>query len=190
MGKEWELKFRAERPEVLDDILRDFALPWEEIPMASTYFDTEQGDLTRRKWTLRLRREGETSVVTMKTAGDGKARGEWEYCAEDVSQAAELLCAQGAPEELAEILRKPVHPVCGARFTRRAVRLSLGETTAELALDSGILFRGDREIPLWEVELELKQGQEQDVTALAEDLCRRFPLTEEKDSKFVRAIRL
>ena len=93
----------------------------------------------------------------------------------------------GAPQELKTLLAAGAAPVCGASFTRQAITLALGETAAELALDLGFLFRGERKAPLCEVELELKFGDENAVKELADELASKYELTEEPRSKFVRA---
>ena len=195
MGRELEVKYAASE-DTLARIARDaavlrLAVSEEMIPMETTYFDSACGALSARKWTLRVRREGMRSVVTMKTAGDGHVRGEWEYEGDTVNDAAERLYALGAPEELAEILREQPIPVCGARFTRRALLLRFPDgSEAELALDSGVLFRAGRQIPLCEMELELKRGAETAMLELAERLAKAYDLRPEKLSKFVRAAAL
>lgn len=190
MGTEFELKFAAKDAAVLEDILKFMGRPAEKIQMATTYYDTSAGALSRRKWTLRLRKENDASVVTFKTAGDGKTRGEWEYEAETLEGSAEKLILLGAPEELADILASGVQPVCGAEFLRRAIRLETDGAALEVALDFGRLFRGNRELPICEVEVELKSGEEAAVREFAGELAERFGLKEEAKSKFVRAVSL
>ena len=190
MGKEWELKYAASGGETLDAILADTALPWQQISMQTTYFDTPDGSLSARKWTLRQRLENGKSIITMKTAGFGGARGEWEYQAPDLKDAGERLTALGAPEALRSLLRGGIVPVCGASFVRRAAIVDLGSAKAELALDAGFLFREDRRLPIFEVELELKDGRMADVATYARELAVRFDLQPEEKSKFVRAVNL
>ena len=190
MGREFELKYAAKDAAVLEKILESMGRTAEEISMATTYYDTADGALSARKWTLRLRQENDDFVVTFKTAGDGKTRGEWEYDADSVEFAATTLVDLGAPQELEELLADGVQPVCGAEFLRRAVALELGGTVLELALDCGRLFRGEKEIPLCEVEVELKRGEEAAVRAFAGELAKKFGLKEETKSKFVRAVNL
>ena len=190
MGREFELKYAVKSVAVLEKILEYIGRTAEEIRMATTYYDTADGALSARKWTLRLRKENDDFVVTFKTAGDGKTRGEWEYNADSVEFAATTLVDLGAPQELEELLADGVQPVCGAEFTRRTVLLELGGTVAELALDSGRLFRGEKEMPLCEMEVELKDGSEAAVRQFAENLAEKFGLVEEPRSKFVRAVNL
>lgn len=190
MGREFELKYTAEKPSVLEDICAFLQGNVRETPMKSTYYDTSGGDLAARKWTLRLRKEGESSVVTMKTAGDGKTRGEWEYKAENVTNAGEKLVKLGAPRELLELLQEEACPVCGAEFLRKAVNVDLDGTVVEVALDAGRLFRGEKESPICEVEVELKAGKEENAVEFAKKLAEKFGLREESRSKFVRAVTL
>lgn len=190
MGKEFELKYTAKNPSVLEDICTFLHRNVRQIPMKSTYYDTPENALSARKWTLRLRKEGEISVVTMKTAGDGKTRGEWEYEAKNLTNAAEKLVGLGSPQELSELLRDGVRPVCGAEFLRKAVDVNLDGAKVEVALDVGRLFKGEKECPICEIEVELKAGNAEKAVEYAEKLAEKFGLRKETKSKFVRAVNL
>ena len=192
---EFELKFAVDRAEILDRIAENPAItermtePIRTIPMETTYYDTEDHRLTAQHWTLRRRMEGATPVVTLKTpAPIPGARNEWETEGTDVLSTVPALIALGAPKELENLTA--VFPICGAKFTRRAVLLQLEGCTAELALDHGQLFRGSRSIPLCELELELKSGPPAAMFALAKELAAAYSLKEEPLSKFFRASRL
>ena len=192
MGIEREWKFRAE-PELLDRIEREAAARYADkktvIRMETTYLDTEDGDFEKRRWTLRVRKENGNPVVTLKTPAENGARGEWEHPG-DTPDAARLL-ALGAPKELDLLLQKPLQETCGARFTRRAIPMELAEgCAAELALDEGILFRGERQIPLCEVEVEYKSGNIAATEALARLLQETYALEQETRSKHLRAAQL
>ena len=60
----------------------------------------------------------------------------------------------------------------------------------EIALDEGVLIGGGREIPLCELEVELKAGSEAAAIQWAQHLAERFCLQEESQSKFRRAFGL
>ena len=60
----------------------------------------------------------------------------------------------------------------------------------ELALDRGVLLGGGKEIPLCEVEVELKSGAPEDAVAFAETMAKDFGLRPEHKSKFRRALAL
>jgi inorganic triphosphatase YgiF len=59
-----------------------------------------------------------------------------------------------------------------------------------LALDSGVLIGGGRETPLCEVELELKEGNQEAMVLYARILAAKFGLVPERKSKFRRALEL
>lgn len=186
MGIEYERKFRAD-PARQEQLLKALDLPTRQIAMETTYYDTPAGDLSRRHVTLRRRMENGNSVCTVKVPAPGGARGEWECLCGRIEEAIAELCKLGAPAELTDWVAGGVIPVCGARFTRLAADLVTPEFTAEVALDRGVLIGGGREIPLCEVELELKSGDRQAMDAYARILAARFGLVPEKKSKFARA---
>lgn len=188
MGREFELKYRAER-EDLEKIRRKFG-DFREISMETTYYDTPLLTLRARRWTLRRRLENGVSVCTVKTPLPDGSRGEWEVEAPDISQGLPKLIALGAPEELARIVRDGVAPFCGARFTRLAKLLPTEDGTVELALDSGVLLGGGRELPFAEVEVELKSGSDRAAECFAQALAAEFGLSIQPKSKLARAMAL
>lgn len=188
MGIEFELKFKA-TPQQQERVRQMFDAPEQTIIMETTYYDTPTGQLSARHYTLRRRIENGCSVCTMKAPAE-LGRGEWELACEDVLEAIPMLCKLGAPKELEMLVKEGLTAVCGARFTRIAKPVKLPEATAELALDSGILLGGGREIPLCEIEVELKTGKPEAVIAFAGQLALGIGLVPEKYSKFRRALAL
>lgn len=192
---EFERKLAVDTAETLDKILTSPAIqqlickPMAEIPMETVYYGDSEGFLTGHLWTLRRRMEGHVSVVTCKTPGDGPySRCEWEVHCDDLITALPLLVEAGAPKKLTGL--NGLYPICGAKFLRRALLLDLGTCKAELALDLGKLFREDREGPICELELELKDGEPTAMLALGDQLCAEYGLHDEPKSKFYRASRL
>lgn len=188
MGREFELKYAA-TPDAQQRIVEAFG-QFHSIQMETTYFDTPDGALSQQQVTLRLRRENDETVCTLKTPLPDGSRGEWECDAPDILEGLEKLQALGAPGALCQTARGGLVPVCGARFTRLAALIPTADGTAELAIDSGILLGGGKEIPLCEVEIEYKSGSDQATLALASQIAGQFGLQPEKDSKFRRALRL
>ena len=188
MGREFELKYRATEEQLknIEAIYGEF----REIRMETTYYDAPDGIFSRLHWTLRRRMENGVSVCTLKSNLSDGSRGEWEVEWGDILSAVPRLIAMGAPKELEEYTRDGVSPTCGARFTRKALTLAAGAGTVELALDQGQLLGGGRELPLAEVEVELKQGRDEDAVAFAQTLASRFGLTQEPKSKLRRALEL
>lgn len=187
MGVEFELKYAA------DDAARRAVLGefdgFSPIAMESIYYDTEKGDLSARRITLRRRRENGLSICTLKMPGSGHARQEFEAESATIDAAIPVLCKLSGWEEL-PVLAASLIPVCGARFTRMVATVVLPECTVEIAVDSGILTGGDQEIPLGEIEVELKSGSEAAAVAFAEALAQRHGLEPEPRSKFRRALDL
>ncbi len=188
MGREFELKYRANAFQI-GKIQAAFG-PFREISMETAYFDTPDHSLSARKWTLRRRLENGISVCTLKIPLADGSRGEWETACGDILAAVPELCNLGAPAELAQLVTAGVTETCGARFTRQAATLTERGATLELALDQGVLLGGGKELPLCEVEVELKEGSEDAVNAFcfALELC--YDLQPEPASKFKRALAL
>jgi len=188
MGIEYELKFRA-TPQQQALVRQMFDAPEQIIAMETTYYDTPSGQLSARHYTLRRRMENGCSICTLKAPAD-LGRGEWELPCTDIWTAIPELCKLEVPKDLEELVKEGLTEVCGARFTRIAKTIQLPEATAELALDSGVLLGGGRQIPLCEIEVELKEGKPEAVAAFAGQLALGIGLTPEKFSKFRRALAL
>lgn len=188
MGTEFELKYSA--TETVQAQLLSLTKNWETITMETTYYDTPSGALSRRNYTLRRRLENGISICTVKTPAPQGARGEWEVPCNNIYEAIPKLCKLGGPAELTELVKEGLQSICGARFTRQAATVQQGQTVLELALDRGILFSGEQQQPLCEIEVELKSGLRTDALTYASMLAHRFSLTPESHSKFRRALAL
>ena len=194
MGKETEYKLAVGDLQLLDCILCSRTVtekqraPYAYIRMRTTYYDTEDGFLEKRRWMLRLRTENDRSVVTMKTPGEGHTRGEWEVESDYLDEALEKLAALGAPQELAAMQPDTLAPICGASFTRITAELRLSEDTACMICgDVGELTGGGKSALLCELELELKHGNEAELTAFTQKLMETYHLSEQPLSKLQRA---
>ena len=185
MGAEYELKYKA-----TEAVFAAISGPWQEIAMETTYYDTPNGALSARRCTLRRRLENGVSICTIKTPGTDGVRGEWEVECDSIIAAIPMLCKLGCSEELDALCADGLIPVCGARFTRKIQLLELDGCCAELAFDNGILFGNGKEVPLCEVELELKSGKRGALDAFAKDFAAKHHLSPEKKSKFARALAL
>ena len=188
MGREFELKYRADAAKIA--AIREKFGDFTEISMETAYYDTPDRRLSPLRWTLRRRYENGRSVCTLKTPAPGGARGEWETENADILAAVTELCKLGAPMQLLALTSGGVTQVCAARFTRQAKTVTLEECTVEIALDQGCLLGGGRELPLAEVEVELKAGREEAAVAFAKALAAEFGLEPEPGSKYRRALAL
>lgn len=185
MGREFELKYAA-TAEKQAAIRAKFG-SFREISMETTYFDTPDGALSAQKMTLRLRKENNATVCTLKTPLPDGSRGEWECEATDIAIGMREVVRLGAPKNLLTLAENGLVVACGAKFTRLAAEIPTADGTAELALDHGVLIGGGKEIPLCEVEIELKTGSDAAAQTLADAIAAEFGLAEEPHSKFRRA---
>jgi len=188
MGREFELKFAA--TEAVQAAIEEKFGDFERISMETTYFDTPDRALSARHITLRQRMENGISVCTLKTPTSGLGRGEWDTECGSIEDAIPELCKLSKHPLLPILLVSGVERVCGARFLRKAKTVVLPDCTVEIALDKGVLTGGGRELPLCEVEVELKSGPEEAAVAFAEALAAEYGLQPEPKSKFKRASQL
>ena len=188
MGREFELKFAAGPAD--HDALRERFRNLSPIVMETTYYDTPGSDIRALRWTLRRRLENGISVCALKTPGEGFGHGEWEAHCSRIEDAVEQLLSKGAPQQLSAFAASGFVPVCGARFTRLAGLIDAPGCTVELALDTGFLLGGGKELPLCEVEVELKAGSEDAAAAFAVSLAQQYGLRPETRSKIARAMAL
>ncbi len=188
MGIEYELKFSA-TPAQQAALRQKFAGEEQVYAMQTTYFDTPSGAFSAHRYTLRIRQENGKQVCTLKTPAPS-GRGEWEVECDAIEAALPVLCQLGAPVDALLLAAEGLLPVCGARFTRIAKLLTLPDCRAELALDTGILTGGGRELPLCEVDLELKSGSREALNRFAAALAQETGLQAEPRSKFRRALAL
>ena len=162
MHIERELKFRLARG-ALPRLKR---LAPERRNVASIYYDTAEQRLRRAGIALRLRRDGDTWLQTLKCESAQHAgvaaRAEWEtevrgkalepgaFSRDEIRAATGLDIAA-----IAHLLR----PLFATRFVRHSgeVRLASGGR-AELCIDRGTIVAGRRREAIEEVELELKSG--------------------------------
>ena len=189
MGIEYELKFKAD-PQVLQTLEEKIAGPAQHFDMHTTYYDTPSQSLSARWYTLRRRMENHVSVCTLKTPADGYGRKEFEVNCQKIEDAIPLLCKLGCPPELPQLVQEGLLEVCGAKFHRIARTLTLEACTVELALDQGFLTGGGKQIPLCEVEVELKSGNPEAAKQFALQLAALYALAPEPRSKFRRALAL
>ncbi len=189
MGVEYELKFRANK-QALRELAAAFPDGHTRYAMVTTYYDTPSGALSARHYTLRHRMENENHVCTLKTPAAGQGRNELEISCRELQAAIPQFCKMGAPADFADMVAEGLVPVCGARFYRIAIPVAWEECRLELALDEGVLIGGGREVPLCEVEVELKSGNPADADMFALVLATQHHLTPETKSKFRRSLDL
>ena len=186
MAVEYELKYRA-TPEILERVQADFPGDYTVTEMTTTYYDTPGNDLAKLFWTLRHRREGDKHICTLKTPAGIDGRSEYEWPCEDIHEASPHLSRLTGSNALNQLVERGLVSTCGARFTRTARVFRAGSTTAELALDQGVLINGEKEAPFAELEIELKYGYREEVDVMGFLLSKSYELETENKSKFQRS---
>lgn len=189
MGLEYERKYRTDE-ETLQKIHNALSEASYILQMETTYYDTPDSALSQKKITLRRRFENGTSICTLKTPSRGYGRGEFQTEAASIEEAIPLLCKLSGFAALESLAKNGLIAVCGAKFTRIARKINFADSVLELALDSGVLLGGGKELPLYEVEVELLTGETRDADLYSAILSEKFHLQEEKESKFRRAMAL
>ncbi|MBF0153379.1 MAG: CYTH domain-containing protein [Magnetococcales bacterium] len=202
---EEEIKLTAPNQATLDAILQD---AWvgsvaggrsvEDRPYLAVYYDTPGKDLLRHRWGLRMSRVADGGwQVELKGKGSlvaGVARHEeWGvYHSAPIVHLGDLPPGPLRDRVLAVASADSVVvPLLTTHFQRRTLLLELSaECRAELALDAGIISAGNREMPLFEVELESLAGPFAPIQAFADELTRRHPLTPATMTKFHRGVAL
>ncbi len=200
MATEIEMKMKVPDKETLarvmaDPTLQEFMLDEPTVKhMSSIYYDTPNGDLSARKWTLRRRVEGDQVIVAMKTANVSTdagvfTRSEWQCAMENVEDAIPMLIEQGAPPELKNILKgQTLVEHCRADFERTSAYLYMDEgVRIEMVGDVGELQGGGRKESICELELELLFGGAEALPPVCNRLAEEYGLTNESRSKYERA---
>lgn len=199
VNRETELKL-AVRPEDLGK-LRDAPLlkskgRAETRRMEAIYYDTPDHRLAQRLVTLRVRKQGDRYVQTIKSAplAGSLSRGEWEWPVDGPRLDLSLVVDPDARAQLGIINEAELAPVFEARFDRttRVLKGADGNgASIEVAVDEGEIRTGDgRVTPVCEVELELKEGDAKALFDMALELAKVAPLRVESRSKAARGYAL
>lgn len=165
--------------------------------LKNAYFDTPNFSLNQHKVALRIRKstdsEGEVVYIqTFKTAGQSvnglSQRGEWEWeLAENELDIALLQQCEAWP---ANVDTKNLVTLFETNFTRYIFEVNWENSLIELVLDWGKILSNDQSEKIHEVELELKQGNQDDLKAFADRLINALPLCVSDISKAQRGIKL
>ena len=193
MASEIELKYTPREgfsKEMLfgDSIIAGKCDEIKKISMETEYLDTVDNKAKTLGITLRRRRENGESVLYAKsgksTIGALSIRGEWSVKSDDVANAAKLLAKEGAPTE--QLFGKELIVTAKVAFTRYECKVEPKPGFAfSLSYDEGILG-SDHEFT--EIELELLEGECEDLLEFGEVLSEKLSLTPETRSKYARGL--
>jgi inorganic triphosphatase YgiF len=196
MAQEVELKFLIESGGLpMLDALPVIGKRLRRAPrkhIETTYFDTSDRRFTDNGFALRVRKQDKNALLSIKQAGPlGSGREEWERPitgdepnADNMSDspAAPLLQKNGDGADLA--------PLYTVAVDRASFLVKDGAAQIEIAVDRGEIKRDGAELPVCELELELKKGDPRQLFAFAQRFIDKAPLRLSLVSKGDRGDRL
>ena len=159
--------------------------------LVNTYFDTPSRAVHRAGRTLRIRRDGDRWIQTLKRsaqqgAGGLSKRSEWEWDIQ--SQDLDL-------NRLADLLPKTINlstlaPLFSTDFERKIWLLDFHGSQIVAFIDLGLITASGASEPISEIELEIKSGDISTLLSLAKYLVAQIPLRVGVLSKAGRAAHL
>jgi inorganic triphosphatase YgiF len=203
MVKETEIKLRVSRDTLA--ALREHPLlkkrnkgGWEQRELFNQYYDTPARDLAQAKVALRIRRDGDAFIQTLKSRGQSIAglseRNEYDWYLEQAELDLSKLDDSCWPVALADLDKTLLQPIFSTDFIRERADIAWGRGKAkvviEAALDLGKVIAGEGEEEICELELELRQGEPEALLELAAELAADLPLMPCDISKAERGYRL
>ena len=189
MQKETEIKLRVSRETLA--ALREHPLlkkrnksGWERVELSNQYFDTPERDLASAKVALRVRRDGDQIIQTLKTRGQSVAgfseRNEFNWDLPKAKLDLKKLDGECWPEQLADLDKKTIKPLFSTDFVRERAEIAWGrgktKVVIEAALDLGHVVVGKQKEEICELELELREGDPAALLELAAELAVTLPL--------------
>jgi len=147
--------------------------------IVSVYFDTSNFKLRKSGFTLRVRRENQHRMQTVKQEGERAAllaRNEWEQPIRGIQPDLKAARETGLKPLLTKKVMRRLKPVFETSMRRTTYPLRNGHHEIELSVDEGKVSAGRKFSALCEMELELKRGTAADMFALAQSLAQDLPV--------------
>jgi triphosphatase len=197
-GRELEIKLKTDAAGLkLAMASRLLACEAPEAPrrtLRSIYFDTAAGDLKKKRMVLRVRKTGRgVPQMGLKWAPASESffsRGEAEVRIPVMRPDISLFDPPIAGEIERATEGRPLEPQFETLVKRRVRLMKRGRSEIEVAFDEGAVIAGDRRLPIREIELELKSGEEIELYELAIQLVETLPLRLHVTSKAERGFAL
>ena len=214
---EIELKYSVSHEEgekILRDMEAEYGSELKSIPMEALYYDTEDMAFREKRLTYRIRREGENNILTIKYGrGSDKAKGGMHRREEiNVPVPADFIEKPGIDvlddtpvykefdkavggqysDDLGVMLPlKPLIPVISMSFLRKELMVGLDDGgKAILSYDEGSIVAGNKKTPISEVEVELYEGNEEELARFGEELVKKYGIEPLNKSKYARGLKL
>lgn len=201
---EIELKYLINDKDDADRIFADVSVAGfidkevSSITMDAVYYDTAEKSLTEQGIAFRIRKEGDCYIGTLKWNGTSD-NGMHKRQEINVPVSEE---AAGTPDldifrqsEMSDVLEaivgtKKLLPLMEVDFVRRLARLDTGRSICEMSVDTGEIRAGGKKAPIYELEIELFSGNEEDIIKIGTELSEKYGLKPENKSKFQRGYEL
>ena len=209
MIKEIELKYTLKDRKQAEEIWEDPVLyaacnleTRESVCMSAIYFDTRDSILARSGMSLRIRREGEHSVLSIKNKGiteNGLHRRDennMPYTGEVDENTVfrpdrDMLAESELGSRLLKLIDdRDLYPVIHMNYLRRRFRMDSGDSFVEVAIDTGEISTETASIPVCELEIELYSGDVDDMIAFGNRLANRYGIEREDITKYARGLEL
>lgn len=191
VGEEIEIKLGGRRTELAAAFAAAGAGRGKSARLVSHYYDTADGALWRKGYTLRLRRLRRGHELTLKRdAADPIRRGEWTAPLDAPTVDIELLPDDAPKREVAKLASAGLTCRFTSEVSRRTRLVEAQGASIELALDQGRIVAGEREAPVCELEFELKSGDAGGLLALARQMLDARALWFAAESKAERGFAL
>ncbi|WP_251359081.1 CYTH and CHAD domain-containing protein [Kangiella sp. TOML190] len=201
MPIELEMKLAAQ-PEKINQIKQWLSqelgqtIEWQTSELVNTYYDTESHKLRELKIGLRVRRDGENYVQSVKS--EGRVVGGLYQRNESETQIPNANLDLAVVEDpYLQILLEEAQEEDGALralfrtdFERQAAMIQYQDSEIEVALDTGEISHRGHKSPICELELELKSGEAGAIFSLGQQLVDNFSLVLSAESKAERGYRL
>jgi triphosphatase len=211
VGQEIEIKLIIDAAHLNRILARPLVTRYAKGPplhfeLLNTYYDTPAFELHRHRMALRVRREGDRFIQTLKSRGESlgglSRRGEWEWPLPDEVLQPVLVPKELWPPGIEEKLHR-IAPVFTTDFNRILSRVTLPENLLgpeqpaaciELGLDRGSVLamtpKGPRSDVISEIEMELIYGEVATLHAFSLMTTAGLPVSPCDISKAERGYRL
>jgi inorganic triphosphatase YgiF len=198
VAKELELKLQAppecldrfrSHPEFRDTLTRSSP----EQTLISVYFDSDDFYLRDHGINLRVRQVGDRHLQTIKVSEPGAPYFESAEIENEIpGNVPNLEIATECPliSPIADEVRNRLKPIFETRVERQSFRFGGTDSEIEVALDRGRIRANGSDLPISEIELELKRGNPVDLFNLARSINAVVPVQLAVDSKAERGYEL
>ena len=186
-----EILFKNER--ILCSLVEDNR---KRLEMKAVYMDTKDMILRKNHITYRIRKEGNLFAATVKWKGRtegnlhirneinkaiGRETEERDCFVPDLK----ILKDEYIGKKIYELAgEETLEPIMRVEVIRDRCSIKEKDSIIELAVDDGFVEAKGKRTPVYELELELIQGEEADLLNLGNEIKKMYNLVPKKESKF------